>query len=110
MKVVFENNGITRNVKVGFSWTTFFFGGFALLFRKEIWEGLLLILATIILSMILIGPFVPIIWSFFANKYTARKLISQGWKPTTVVEGSQEALPSVLIKWGVNPANHAVPA
>lgn len=76
MKVAFEKNGLIKEVKVGFSWTTLFFAGWPQVFwRGEVLVGLLVWIAGF-LTMGIFG----IIWAFKANGYTARKLIENGWK------------------------------
>ncbi|MBM7836474.1 DUF2628 domain-containing protein [Clostridium sardiniense] len=47
MKIILENEtGLRKQVKQGFSWTTFFFGGFVPLFRGDLkWFFIMWILA-----------------------------------------------------------------
>lgn len=70
MHIKFQKNGIKKEVKVGFSWTVFFFGWFALAIR---------------------GQYVPAILGFFtfnlsslyfmfaANRLLARNMVENGW-------------------------------
>ena len=93
MKVAFVKNGITKTVKSGFSWTTLLFGGLNLMFRGELLVGALVLVGTLFT-----GGIVQIVYAFFANKNTARRLILDGWMPvnpaSVMVRGSLE-------KWGV---------
>lgn len=70
MHIKFKKNRLTKEVKVGFSWTIFFFGWIALAIR---------------------GQYVPALISFFtlniaafyymfaANRLLARQLVRNGW-------------------------------
>ena len=66
--------GISKSGFYGFSWTTFFFGGFPALFRGDILTGLLVIILNI-LTFLLAG----IIWAFFYNKQYTQKLVEKGY-------------------------------
>lgn len=90
MKVTFEKNGLFKEVKSGFSWTTFFFGGFAQIFRGEILIGILL------LAFMYTGVY--IIYAFFANKVTARRLTAEGWN---VVNRGDPLVLNALRKWNI---------
>lgn len=90
MKVMFEKNGLYKEVKSGFSWTTFFFGGLAQFFRGEILLGI------IFTAFYYTG--IHIIYAFFANKVTARRLIADGW---TVLHRDNQLVLHALRKWDV---------
>lgn len=78
MKVEFENTaGLRRQVKVGFSWTAFFFGGFPFFFRGMPAQGII----WIILSMITFG-FSNLFLMFIINKQTAHHYLENGYRPT----------------------------
>lgn len=72
--------GIVKTGLYGFSWTTFFFGGFPALFRGDIMIGL----AVIILSCITFW-IAGIIWAFIYNKKYTIGLIEKGY----VLSGSE---------------------
>lgn len=91
MKVIFEKNGLTKEVKCGFSWTTFIFGGIVQIIRGEYIIGILLLLAWSIGA--------HFVYAFFANKVTARKLIEDGW---TVYRKDNPLVQTALRKWEVN--------
>mgnify|MGYP000710947803 CR=1 FL=1 len=83
MEAYLEKNGISKKVKLGFSWTTFFFGLFVPLIRGDLkWAGIFLGLS------ILAGSFtfgigstvVGIVMSFKYNQIYAKGLIENGWK------------------------------
>ena len=77
MLVKFRNEmGINREVKVGFSWTSFFFGGFPFLFRGMPLHGL----GWIFLAIITFG-ISNLILSFIINKQTAVYYLENGYKP-----------------------------
>ena len=77
MLVKFRNEmGINREVKVGFSWTSFFFGGFPFLFRGMPLHGL----GWIFLAIITFG-ISNLILCFIINKQTAVYYLENGYKP-----------------------------
>ena len=77
MLVKFRNDmGINREVKVGFSWTSFFFGGFPFLFRGMPLHGL----GWIFLAIVTFG-ISNLILSFIINKQTAVHYLENGYKP-----------------------------
>lgn len=69
--------GLTRQVKVGFSWTAFFFGGFPFFFRGMPGHGII----WIILSMITFGVS-NLFLMFIINKQTAHHYLEHGYRPT----------------------------
>lgn len=73
-----------KQVKVGFSWTTFFFGFWVPLFRGD-WKWLVIfLLADIFFGAFTIGfgTFIfDIVIAFIYNKLYLNELISQGYKP-----------------------------
>lgn len=75
--VSFQNEaGLVRRVKVGFSWTAFFFGGFPFLFRGL---GVQFVIWTIA-SMATFGLSNLVLW-FIINKLTAHKYLEMGYRP-----------------------------
>lgn len=78
-------DGLTKEVPVGFSWTTFFFGPFVPLFRGDI----LTAAVTLALSLVL-GPLVQLVMCFMYNNMFYEKQIRNGFKPIENV--SQELL------------------
>lgn len=98
MKVVLKNSGgLTKQVKVGFSWTTFFFGFLPALFRGDLkWAVIMLIIEAVLGSFTLgIGSFVTgIVFSFVYNKIFIKELIEKGYQPAndesrTLLQNSQ---------------------
>jgi hypothetical protein len=85
MKVLLKNEGgISKNVKVGFSWTTFFFGFFPALFRGDLkWAAIMFIISLALGAFTLgIGSFVSgIVFSFIYNKIYIKDLIEKGYRP-----------------------------
>jgi hypothetical protein len=76
-QVVMMKNPATGVVKkgfYGFSWTTFFFGGFPAIFRGQI--GLGLIVCLVGLVTVGIGSF---IWAFIYNKRYTTDLLEKGY-------------------------------
>lgn len=70
-----QTTGIQRNGLYGFSWTTFFFGGFPALFRGDILIGLVVIILNA-LTFFIAG----IIWAFIYNKKYTLALIEKGYE------------------------------
>ena len=76
--------GVMKNVKVGFSWTTFFFGFFPALFRGDLkWAAIMFITAAAVGAFTLgFGAWIPgIIFSFIYNKIFIKELLEKGYRP-----------------------------
>lgn len=67
--------GIIKKGFYGFSWTTFFFGGFPAIFRGDLVTGLIFI----VLQFITCG-ISGLIWSFVYNKKYTLKLLEEGYE------------------------------
>ena len=92
MLVTLKNDaGLTRQVKVGFSWTSFFFGSFPFFFRGMAGSGLI----WLVVGFITLGLSSIYLW-FTINKKTAHHFMDIGYKPAG--EGWNVA----SIKWGVS--------
>lgn len=102
MIVTLKNEtGLTRQVKVGFSWTSFFFGPFPFFFRGMSGSGVIWLL----LALMTLGLSTIYLW-FTINKKTAHHYMEIGYHP--IGEGWDEA----SLKWGVSLSNkteHQVP-
>ena len=94
MKVRLENqNGEIKEVKAGFSWTTFFFSFFVPLFRKD-WKWFGIMLATkLVVTILALGAgfsalsfAANIAFALMYNSYFIKKLLSDGWQPMTEVD------------------------
>lgn len=75
MIITFQLAHLRKQIKRGFSWTTFFFGPFALLLRGQY------ILALI--AMVLAVATVGVSWLFFpfiANKLLEETIVQNGWR------------------------------
>ncbi|WP_462410686.1 DUF2628 domain-containing protein [Neobacillus sp. Marseille-QA0830] len=85
MKAVLKNSGgLTKEVKVGFSWTTFFFGFFPALFRGDLkWAVIQVVIELVLGSFTLgIGAWVSgVVFSFVYNKIYIKELIEKGYQP-----------------------------
>ncbi|WP_010676998.1 hypothetical protein [Bacillus timonensis] len=94
MKVRLRNQGgVTKECKIGFSWTTFFFGFFPALFRGDLkWAAIMFITALVVGSFTVgFGAWIPgIIFSFVYNKLYIKDLIEKGYQPAD--EQSRNAL------------------
>ena len=80
-----HESGATKQVKVGFSWTVFFFGMFVPLIRGDL-KWAVIMFATASLAAVLtmgFGAFAPgLIFSFVYNKLYTRDLLEKGYRPT----------------------------
>ena len=82
--VILEKNGIRKEVKVGFSWTTFFFGFFVPLFRGDLKWAAIMFFGAILLGIATAGiggAVLGIVMSFVYNKIYIKELIAKGWNP-----------------------------
>ena len=68
--------GQVKDVTVGFSWTTFFFGFFVPLFRGDAVYTLLMVLASICTYGIS-----NLVFPFFYNKVFIKRLLDKGYEP-----------------------------
>jgi len=76
--------GGLKEVKIGFSWTTFFFGFFPALFRGDLkWAAIMFIAAVAVGIFTLgLGAWIPgIIFSFIYNKMYIKELLEKGYRP-----------------------------
>lgn len=73
--ILFRKNGVRREVKVGYSWTTLFFGPFPFAFRGQ-WGWALFAAILCFLTYGLGG----IVLGFYANRITGRHLFETGWQ------------------------------
>ncbi|MFS0781188.1 DUF2628 domain-containing protein [Bacillus sp. 1P06AnD] len=96
MKARLSNEaGVTKNVKIGFSWTTFFFGFFPALFRGDLkWAAIMFITAAVVGTFTIgFGAWIPgIIFSFVYNKINIKELLEKGYRPAD--ERTREELQS----------------
>lgn len=70
------SNGLVKDVNLGFSWTTFFFGAFVPLFRSDFkWAIIMFLLGSITFG---ISGF---IFPFIYNKIYIKEMIEKGYKP-----------------------------
>ncbi|MBM7643742.1 DUF2628 domain-containing protein [Streptococcus loxodontisalivarius] len=97
MKVNLKNpeTNQTKSVKVGFSWTTFFFGFFVPLFRAD-WKWFGIMLGTSLLVGIIFTVLnasggswaVSVGFAFIYNNEYIKDLIKKGWKPVSEEDSS----------------------
>lgn len=77
MKVYMKNQvGVTKQVKLGFSWTMLFFGFFVPLFRGDLKWTLL----SVVLSIVT-GGLAWFVLPFIYNKSYIKGLLYAGWLP-----------------------------
>ncbi|MGF9699437.1 MULTISPECIES: DUF2628 domain-containing protein [Paenibacillus] len=98
MHIFLQNSaGVTKNVKVGFSWTTLFFGFLPALFRGDLkWAVIMFLIAAALGAFTFgIGAWVSgIVFSFVYNKIYIKELLEKGYRPANgesqaVLERSQ---------------------
>ncbi|MCY6354727.1 DUF2628 domain-containing protein [Clostridium sp. ZS2-4] len=81
-----HDSGVSKEVKYGFSWTTFFFGFIVPLVRGDIKWALIMVTISVVVGVptMGIGGFVSgIIFSFVYNKIYIKELLVKGYKPVT---------------------------
>lgn len=88
MKIFLRHpSGITKEVKAGFSWTTFFFGFFVPLIRGDFkWAAIFFVLAVFIgiFTMGIGGLIVGIVFAFKYNMLYTKELIEKGYLPDSI--------------------------
>lgn len=83
IQMIQRPTGIAKTGFYGFSWTTFFFGGFPALFRGDFltFLGLFAVMFVIGLSTGGIGGFAAsLAWAFIYNSYYTKKLLEKGYE------------------------------
>lgn len=86
-----------KQVKVGFSWTVFFFGFWPALFRGD-WKWLIVLLIVDCLGIFTYGVLTcvfDIVFAFFYNKLYIQDLIQKGYRP------SDDAQKKILLSKGI---------
>ena len=83
MHIKFNKNGLTKEVKIGFSWTIFFFGWMALAIRGQYVPALISMFTFNMASFY---------FMFAGNRLLARQLVESGWT-------SAEKMPE---SWGIS--------
>lgn len=86
---IVENNGLRKEVKLGFSWTTFFFGWLVPLFRGDKEEAIMFLITGFLAGIIgsftfgiaIIGYRVLIGLKY--NRMYAKTLMEKGWEPAS---------------------------
>lgn len=78
VNLINPNTGVVKQSKVGFSWTSFFFGGFVPLFRLD-WLWLAI---WILLSPMTFGIF-WFLFAFFYNRVYINGLLEKGYIPAS---------------------------
>lgn len=77
MKGVMQNDlGLIKNIKIGFSWTTFFFGFFVPLVRGD-WKWFLIM----VIAGIITAGLANLVFCFIYNKIYINDLLEKGFKP-----------------------------
>ena len=93
MKIRVKNDIDKRKeIKIGFSWSTFFFGVFVPLFRGD-WKWFLIILGVdvvlAITGLTFIMPFLMLALAFFYNQLYAKDLHDKGYRGLTPEENQE---------------------
>ena len=85
--LVLEKNGVQKQCPVGFSWTTFFFGGFPAIIRGHVLMGLVLI----ILQFITFG-LSSLVFAFIYNKMYINWRLENGFNFVEVSGAKSKSL------------------
>ncbi|MBU1314606.1 MAG: hypothetical protein KJ947_03000 [Alphaproteobacteria bacterium] len=88
------SSGVGKTGFYGFSWTSFFFGGFPALIRGDVGIGLGMLAVGFIAGFLGIGFgwfFVNLIWAFVYNKIYTNRLLEAGYKLADTPERNQAA-------------------
>ncbi|AXQ79393.1 DUF2628 domain-containing protein [Streptococcus chenjunshii] len=91
MKVTLKNKeNEEKKVPIGISWTTFFFGPFVPLFRRDWkWFGIMLGVTFVVAAIFIAldietgGGVVGVAFSFIYNRLYCQDLLKKGWQPAT---------------------------
>jgi hypothetical protein len=78
-----KQTGVVKSGYFGFSWTSFFFGGFPALFRGDLGYGLGVLVAAFILGGVSFGLLwflIGLIWAAIYNKNYTHRLLQEGYE------------------------------
>ena len=85
MKISLINNeGVIKEVKLGFSWTTLFFGIFPALLRKDFKWAMIMLGISITINLFLFGLgalITGVLFAFIYNKIYIKDLLTNGYRP-----------------------------
>lgn len=88
MNIKVSNDVYMREIKLGFSWTYLFFGGFVSIIRKD-WKWAI-IHSVVEFVLVLISPIAYFLYRFsmalFYNKIYAKELVKEGYSGITEAE------------------------
>lgn len=79
--------GQLRAAPIGFSWTTFFFGPFPMMFRGA-WKWFFIILVTNVITW----GFAGLVWMFIINKLYLKDLINDGFRFRSALRANYEGV------------------
>ncbi len=82
VRVMHPEHGISQTAYVGFSWTSFFFGGIPAMTRGDVGIGLGVLVGTIFLGAVsfgLLAIVINLVWAFVYNKMYTTKLLEKGY-------------------------------
>lgn len=85
--------GQLKQAKIGFSWTTFFFGFFPALLRGDTKWALIIVIIELLTGSFTFGGgtvLTCLVFAFLYNRAYINELLSQGYKPAS--EGDRAAL------------------
>ena len=86
---ILENNGLRKEVRLGFSWTTFLFGFFVPIFRQDWKNAGIFFVAGLVAAIVgqftfgLSGLVLAIVLGLKYNQMYVKSLIEKGWKPVS---------------------------
>lgn len=90
MEVMLQHeSGVQKKVKMGFSWTVFFFGMLVPLFRGDLKWAAIMFLTILIAGSVsygLGGLLISFIFAFIYNKMYIKELIEKGYRPPASYE------------------------
>jgi hypothetical protein len=93
-KVRLKNkSGVVKTAKVGFSWTTFFFGGWVAMFRGQWGE----VLKWFFLNPITLG-FWGLVQCWTTNKKTVIGIIEKGYEPATDLDRDLLVRKNIIVR------------
>lgn len=100
-----EATGIVEKGFYGFSWTSFFFGGFPALFRGDFALGIALIVVSLVLCVMGVGFLnlvISLIWAFVYNRTYTLKLLEKGYQFCDTFSVVEEAKKNLKIAPNAN--------